>query len=112
MFNLTSLAWVFFRAADVSTAMFILTRITTAFTAPASASILGLDALNFWISLGLALALLPVEALGRQRSVWAVIDGRPRWQRWTAYYVFTVAFVGLALTAPAHTPTPFIYFQF
>ena len=112
VFNLTSLAWVFFRAADVATAKFVLTRIATAFAAPASASLLGPDALNFWLSLGLVLALFFVEAIGHRRSLWAVLDEKPRWQRWTAYYVFAVAFAILALTAPQHAPKPFIYFQF
>ena len=60
----------------------------------------------------LAVTLLVLEAVGRGPSIWSQLDARPRWQRWTAYYVFAVTFIGLALTAPAHTPTPFIYFQF
>ncbi len=112
VFNLTSLAWVFFRAADVSTAWFVLTRIATAFTASSLASLPGPDALNFWLALGLALALFLVEAISRHRSVWAVLDEKPRWQRWTAYYLFAVAFAILALTAPQRIARPFIYFQF
>jgi len=60
----------------------------------------------------LAEALFIVEGIGRHRSVWAALDEQPRWQRWTVYYLFAVAFAALALTAPQHAPTPFIYFQF
>lgn len=112
VFNLTCAAWVFFRAADVATAWLILERMSTAFTVQAPASIVSPDVLNFWVSLGLAVALLVAQAFAREQSVWSLIDARPRWQRWAAYYVFVVTFLGLAFTAPAHAPTPFIYFQF
>jgi alginate O-acetyltransferase complex protein AlgI len=112
VFNVTCLAWVFFRATDLASARLILTRIVTAFTETGSASLPGPDAVTFWCSLGLALVLFAVEAIGRQRSVWATLDEKPRWQRWTAYYVFAVAFAILALTGPQHSAKPFIYFQF
>lgn len=112
IFNLTSLAWVFFRAADVTTAAFILTRITTAFGATGTSSLRLSDPLSFWVSLALVAGILTVEAVGRERSMWEMLDQRPRWQRWTVYYVFVLAFAILVLTAPAHAPKPFIYFQF
>jgi alginate O-acetyltransferase complex protein AlgI len=112
VFNVTSLAWVFFRAADVASAKLVLVRIGTAFGSPSSATLPSLDTLNFWLAVGLALALLFVEAIGGHRSLWAVLDEKPRWLRWTAYYLFAVGFAVLALIAPSHSPKPFIYFQF
>ncbi len=112
VFNLTCLAWVFFRAADLATAQLILIRIATAFTSNATTSLLGPDALNFWLCVTLIAALFLVEIAGRTRGVWDVLDEKPRWQRWAIYYLFAITFLVLAFTAPQHGAKPFIYFQF
>ena len=52
------------------------------------------------------------EVVGRDRSVWAILDAKSRWVRWSVYYLFAVAFAALVLTAPQHGAKPFIYFQF
>ena len=109
VFNLTALAWVFFRAASVADAALILRRIATAF---GSLALPGLSTLELTVALLLIAALFLTEHLGRERSVWSRLAAQPRWIRWGAYYLFAVAFLALALTGPQHQAQPFIYFQF
>ena len=110
VFNVVALAWVFFRAASVADATLILRRIATAFTAPAAAW--PISPLQLCIALSLIPALLLAGWLGREHPIWVRLAALPRWQRWTAYYLFALAFAVLALTGPQQTAQPFIYFQF
>ncbi len=111
--NLVGLAWIFFRAANVHDAFLILRTIVTDLGARANVDLHpGLDATQFSVALALIAGLLVVEGLGVRRPLIPMLLARPRWQRWSAYYAFAVAFVLLVLWSPEHTPQPFIYFQF
>jgi alginate O-acetyltransferase complex protein AlgI len=113
--NLVCIAWIFFRAASVSDAGLVVSRI---FAQPVSgvASSLhpGLDAAQFAVVMILTIILLFVELIGRrkQKRAWTLIGEQPRGLRYTAYYAFGLAFIVLLLWSPEHTPQPFIYFQF
>jgi D-alanyl-lipoteichoic acid acyltransferase DltB (MBOAT superfamily) len=113
--GLVTLTWVFFRASNFADAFLILQKIGTEFWPAAGTNLHpGLDALQFSLLLGLVVALLLFEFLGRRahKHVWALVDQQPRWLRWSAYYAFAVAFIVLLLLNPDHRPQPFIYFQF
>jgi len=110
-FNFVSLAWVFFRAASVTQAFEIIGRIATDFRVPASLHP-GLGPWQFALSLGLITALFLSEWLFRRQPAWLVAGARIPWVRWTAYYLFALAFVVLALFSPQQGAQTFIYFQF
>ena len=102
-FLLTCIAWVFFRAPDVGTALAYLGGIMDAsLLSPHS---LRLDALPFLIAFFLA-----VEWLGREGEHALSSLGRrwPRILRWTAYSA-VLFLIGLFMRTEE---TPFIYFQF
>jgi alginate O-acetyltransferase complex protein AlgI len=107
------LAWVFFRAANVSDAMLILRRIVTEPIARRPMDLHpGLDSTQFAIALVLIALLLVVEVLSARKPIMPALVQRPRWQRWSAYYAFAVVFALLVLWGPERNAQPFIYFQF
>lgn len=111
VFNLTCLAWVFFRASDLAAAKLVLGRIGGAFAQIGTQSLMT-DAANFWSCMVLIAGLFAVEIIGGRNSVWSILDGKSRWLRWAVYYFFALAFAVFALTAPQHEAKAFIYFQF
>jgi alginate O-acetyltransferase complex protein AlgI len=114
-FNLVAIAWVFFRAANLSDALLIVRKIFTNLLPAAQMDFHpGLEPFQFALVLILIFALFILEFVGRRahKPVWKIIDERSRWLRWSAYYAFGVAFIVLVLLNPGHKPQPFIYFQF
>jgi D-alanyl-lipoteichoic acid acyltransferase DltB (MBOAT superfamily) len=111
-FNYVSFAWIFFRAPDLSQAFTILRRIFSDLSAPIHHLHPGLSFEQFVISLGLIVALLAAELLHRHPPRWVSNAMELKWVRWSAYYLFAVAFAVLALLSPQQTAQTFIYFQF
>jgi alginate O-acetyltransferase complex protein AlgI len=114
-FNLVAVAWIFFRAANLSDALLIVRKVFTAFSSSAEIDFHpGLDPFQFSIVLMVIVALLILEFVGRRKHkpVWKIVDEQSRWLRWSAYYAFGVAFIVLLLLNPEHKAQPFIYFQF
>ena len=111
-FNFVCLAWVFFRAPDISTAFQIIGRIATCRAWGAGTLHPGLSGFQFAISLALIAGLLGVEAIMRHPPAWLAAAAGSRWIRWSAYYLFGVIFVVLVVLSPQKTAQPFIYFQF
>jgi len=112
-FSLVVLAWVFFRAASVHDAMLVLTRIATDIVPHAGVDLHpGLDSVQFFISLGLIVALFVTEKVGMRTPIWPAIAAQPRLRRWSVYYSCAVMFILLLLWSPERNPQPFIYFQF
>jgi alginate O-acetyltransferase complex protein AlgI len=112
-FNVVGLAWIFFRAANLSDALLVVQRIFTGLLPQPGVDLHpGLDTLQFGIALALIAALFFFEMLEGRRPVWNAINAQPRWLRWSAYYGFGVVCVVMLLINPQHTPQPFIYFQF
>jgi alginate O-acetyltransferase complex protein AlgI len=100
-FALTSVAWVFFRAASVSDAAAILKKIAidVVTTRPA----LMYKQAGLWI-----LVLVAVEWVQREHANPLHLERFPRPVRWSVYYAFAVV---ILMFAPIRY-TPFIYFQF
>jgi D-alanyl-lipoteichoic acid acyltransferase DltB (MBOAT superfamily) len=100
-FAITCLAWVFFRAPSVTTALAILQKIAVdvATTPPALVD----KHAVIWIAL-----LLGVEWCQREHANPLHLDHLPRPMRWAVYYATSAV---MFLFAPMHY-TPFIYFQF
>jgi D-alanyl-lipoteichoic acid acyltransferase DltB (MBOAT superfamily) len=100
-FGLTSVAWVFFRAASVSDAFVVLRKIAVdiATTAPAVTD----KRAAIWIAV-----LFAIEWVQREHANPLHLAHVPRPVRWSVYYALAVT---IFLFAPIHY-TPFIYFQF
>ena len=110
-FNFVCLSWIFFRATDLSQALLIISRIASSFTISGNFHA-GLSMGQFVLSLILMFALLTAEFLHRHPPQWLVPARELKWVRWSAYYVFTIAFVLLVLLSPTQAAQTFIYFQF
>jgi alginate O-acetyltransferase complex protein AlgI len=100
-FHLAWFAWIFFRAASVSQAFEVISRIATApwtgaFSGPPKTAML-------WVAL-----LMAVEWAGRGAQYGLQVKWAPRPLRWAAYY----GVVALILLGAQLNYTPFIYFQF
>jgi len=115
-FGLVTVAWVFFRAASLPDALYVLThwaqglRFQLSHPAALRAAVASTGVTTQTIVvLGVTLvALLVVESLqeaGRWSGFWA---RRPGWQRLIFYY----AVVGWILAVGSFADNPFIYFQF
>ncbi len=112
-FNLVLLAWVFFRAANMTDAMLVLRNILSGTAGTASADLHpGLDSTQFALVLSVIAVLAVLEMISSRKPMWSVIAQQPRWLRWSAYYAFGIAFAILLLLNPQHGPQPFVYFQF
>jgi D-alanyl-lipoteichoic acid acyltransferase DltB (MBOAT superfamily) len=112
-FNLVTLSWIFFRAANLSDALTVLQRIVA--TPWPQAGIdwhPGLNSAQFALALLLIAAMLVFEIMENRRPVWKSIAVQPVWLRWSAYYAFGLVFVVLWLLNPQQAAQPFIYFQF
>lgn len=102
-FGLTTLAWIFFRAASVQDAWNYLTQI-------ADPSLLQSPGFrkDLLILTPLLFVLIAIEWLQRQAPHGLVLDSQPWWIRWSAYaLVFSLIFL-FGVTKQ----TSFIYFQF
>jgi D-alanyl-lipoteichoic acid acyltransferase DltB (MBOAT superfamily) len=112
-FNLVSLSWVFFRAANLSVASTVLQRIIAdPLPHPGMNWHPGLDSTQFALALVLIAAMVGFEIMETRTPVWNSISLQPRWVRWGAYYAFGLIFVVLWLLSPQQAAQPFIYFQF
>jgi len=116
---LTFLSWaimlVFFRAASVGPAMYMLKQIPMGFVEIFNHSIVNLLTFNRTITLlqsvcilSLVVALQIAEYFQRKINLVSYLDRKPLLMRWGAYYLMIVAIICLA---NAGEPT-FIYFQF
>jgi len=107
-FHLILISWVFFRAASVSDAFTVFSRIA------GSASKLPMMFKTFpytgeiYLSLGLIALLLVVEALDEWRSFWERLRTWPVYVRWPVYYalLFSLLVIG------KWNLTQFVYMQF
>jgi len=107
-FHLVLVSWIFFRAESVGQAMAIISKIWS-----------GLSMLpmlwpsynwsgEFWLSVGLILVLLLIEALDEFRSLWTWLARRPTPIRWGFYY----ALLGCLVVFGQWGLSQFVYMQF
>ena len=85
-FHLVLISWVFFRAASLSDAFTVFSRITQSI--PRLPSLLGAYAYteDVILSMVLIVVLLVIEASDEKRSLWERLKARPAYMRWAVYY--------------------------
>jgi hypothetical protein len=107
-FHLVLIAWVFFRAASLSDALTILSRITQAL--PRMPDLLRNYPFTGGVvlSIGLIAFLLVVELVDEHRPIWAALRLRPVYQRWAVYY----ALLGALVLLGTWNLSQFVYMQF
>ena len=116
-FLLVSLTWIFFKANSVGQAVGILRAIFTlegAANATAWAfadGTLGLDALDLGMMVGMLIMYLLVEFLQGKHNLIALLNQRPIWLRWIAYYALFFAIIVFGFYGEANV-VDFVYFQF
>ena len=107
-FHLILITWVFFRAASLSDATTLLSRV-----AGSLASLPGLLQTRVMsgeilLSLALIAVLLAVEALEEKRSLWERLPVRPVYVRWAVYYALLFGLIALGTWKLQE----FVYMQF
>jgi D-alanyl-lipoteichoic acid acyltransferase DltB (MBOAT superfamily) len=119
-FNLVCLAWVFFRAASLGDAWYIVTHILAPSHVPGSNSLKDIVTLNAPMSgyavLGAMLCIVTIISILRQRTHALSNDSpldrlylSPVWFRWSCYY--TLIFL-IAIFGKHDSSRVFIYYQF
>jgi alginate O-acetyltransferase complex protein AlgI len=110
-FTLVMLAWIFFRANNMSDALYMLQQTPLAI-ADIYHGLAGDVALETKASWGMAFVVIGVleaiHLLQRKNNILSLINGRPIYVRWALYYAFVLAIVFLGV----FDNRQFIYFQF
>ncbi len=104
VFNVVTLAWVFFRAPNLREAILVLERIFT--WQPGASSIQGSPHFTFGVLSIFVLFLF--QWADRNTSLWERVNTRPSLQRWAAYASLIFVF----LLFGQFNSNQFIYFQF
>lgn len=117
-FALVCFAWVFFRANSMADAWYVITHLATGWQPDGSGlgtwlanvlSAVRLSTQRGVVIVGLLLLLESVQALQARGSVRDLLNRRPVWVRWPAYYALLAAIVFLGAF---NRGQQFIYFQF
>jgi alginate O-acetyltransferase complex protein AlgI len=115
-FLLITFAWIFFRARDVNTAVYIAKKIFTGlpdlfhslFNSQPVFEKLGLSRKNFRLSLLLIVFLETVHYLQKNRNLTEIFLRKPAIIRWSVYYLYFLMIIFLGVFENRQ----FIYFQF
>lgn len=114
-FSLVTFAWIFFRAGNLSDAVYIITHLfsrspgTAGGTFPADGLFtLGLNMAEFTVAVAAICFMEAVHLVQRHGSIRHMLRDKPAWLRWAIYYslIFGIIFFGV------FRDTQFIYFQF
>lgn len=114
VFNLVTFAWIFFRANNVSEAFYVATHLFAGINlrealGPMLATQLGTPRSELVIAVILILILETVQFVNEYgRGVRGILDSKPVWARWAAYYLLIAAIIFLG----EYQTQQFIYFQF
>jgi alginate O-acetyltransferase complex protein AlgI len=110
-FILVMLAWIFFRANNMSDALYMLQQTPLAIT-DIYHGLAGNMPLEIKSSWGMAFVVIGVleaiHLLQRKNNILSLINGRPIYVRWALYYAFVLAIVFFGV----FDNRQFIYFQF
>jgi len=116
-FAFVDFAWLFFRAKDISSALGMISRTFSEFNPwilfDGTLYSLGLDAINFWITLA-AIGILFVVDILHEKGI-HIRDGvlrQPLPVRWMVYYAAGWVILILGVYGPSYNAANFIYFQF
>ena len=107
-FHLILVTWVFFRAASLSDATTVLSRVVSSLASLPSSLQVRVASGDIVLSLGLIAVLVGVEALDERRSVWERLAARPLHLRWAVYYAVLVCLIVLG----TWNLRQFVYMQF
>ncbi len=107
-FHLILVTWVFFRAASLSDATTVLSRVVTSLASLPRSLQVRVASGEIVLSLGLIAVLVGVEALDERRSVWERLAARPLYLRWAVYYAVLVCLIVLGIW----NLQQFVYMQF
>lgn len=107
-FHLVLVTWVFFRAAALTDAVTILSRVARTAASLPRLVLARVTTGEVLISLVLIAVLLGVEALDEKRPFWERLQARPVFVRWAVYYVLLIALVVLGTWRLRQ----FVYMQF
>lgn len=115
-FVLVSFAWIFFRAHNVSSALFIVKKIVSGIPELMNDALNGIPVLEFlspgnkelFISVFFIIFLESVHLVQSRVSLTSVFKRQPAYLRWSAYLIFALAFVFFGV----FENRTFIYFQF
>lgn len=115
-FILVAFAWIFFRSNNINDAIYVISNLNFNVT-----ELLNLDELSMQFrGLGLfkediikcmflILMLCLYSTYERSEDVWKKLQKKPRWIRWSIYYILVY---GILFVAPHSNVNNFIYFQF
>ena len=115
-FILVAFAWIFFRSNNINDAIYVISNLNLNVT-----GLLNLDELSMQFrGLGLfkediikcmllILMLCLYSTYERSEDVWKKLQKKPRWIRWSIYYILVY---GILFVAPHSNVNNFIYFQF
>ena len=107
-FHLILVTWVFFRAASLSDATSVLSRVVTSLASLPRSLQVRVASGEIVLSLGLIAVLVGVEALDERRSVWERLAAGPLYLRWAVYYAVLVCLIVLG----TWNLRQFVYMQF
>jgi len=115
-FTLVSFAWIFFRAQDVNTALYIVKRIFTGIPGlllniiknQSVFEYLGMSYINLFISFVLIFLLELIHYVQTKHNISKLLSNLPIYIRWSIYYIFIVSIMIFGVFENRQ----FIYFQF
>jgi len=115
-FSLVAFALIFFRANNITDAIYVITHLFTDLGDYTNFSVmqlklrgLGVGMNDLLISFGLIIFMELFNLYERGGDVWLKLKHKPKWLRWSVYY--TIIF-GILFLAPYSKVSNFIYFQF
>ena len=115
-FTLASFAWIFFRANNITDAIYVSSNLFTDvgdYTNLASMQLklrgLGVGMNDLLISFGLIIFMEAFHLYERGGDVWLKLKSKPKWLRWSVYYIIIF---GILFLSPHSRSNNFIYFQF
>ena len=115
-FILASFAWIFFRANNISDAIYVISNLFTDISDYTSFDLmrlklrgLGVSQNNILISFGLIAIMEVFNLYERGGDVWKKLEKKSKLIRWSVYYAILFAILFLA---PYSRVSNFIYFQF
>ena len=115
-FILVTFAWIFFRANNLDDAIYIISNLFVNYNEILNLSELrtqfrgiGLFQEDLIKCFLLILALFLYSSYERSGNVWEKLQEKPKWIRWSIYYILVY---GILFIAPHSNVNNFIYFQF
>jgi hypothetical protein len=113
VFNLVAFAWIFFRANNMTDALYVVRHVAVGLNLRDALSAdlatkLATPRADLLLDVVLIALLECVQFVQAQAHLWGDWRARPLWQRWALYY----ALVGAIIFLGEYQSQQFIYFQF